>query len=764
MRAILTTLTLLTGLVLAGPAPAEFELYGWAESFALSGGGFGGLQATAGPGQTMVVVPGPAHFGDAESGDTGGAPYMVWDGRGWQVAPSTPGGCSVYFPRDVAMVGSELYVAGNITNLCGTGVDHLARYDPVAQSWVAATPAINASVSAIEWDGNDRLYVGGLFDDVGGTSFKHLFYLQQGTVNQLPDSGSLVSGTNNLVRDIAMGGEGVLVVGDFTTAGGQTGGTRGIASWNPGTESWTMYPEIESGLAVSTIHEVLGVGEQIYIGGGWNRPGESLPENQPSRAAVGGPGGWSFLADDPRRTVTGIASSGGGVFFAADGFDVNLGDGSFNSGPNLAEWAGNWLPLGDNGLPLPNDIDIFQDGKVFITLNNASRGATTANDTLISAGTALYNPTTQQFEPLGQGVGHVEQGINKATGTVHAIAEYNGQIVVGGWLNFAGIEHRCCGLFARDPGPAADGLPWTTLGDFEGHVYALQVFDNALWVGGTLDSAGGIPAASLARYTNGNWDVPDAGLPADISIRALHVHDGSLYAGAATSWGGTLFNSNFLFRWNGSQWVRVIEGSFVGSVVAMATFQGQLHAAGSLPTDAHNANVGRFNGSLFERLGGGISGSNKVLALFNDTSRLVVGGRFTSADGTPARHIATWDGTNWAALGSGLGSDSFSLVQAIGRFRGQLVAAGDFGDRGDGTMNSVSRIGWFDGNDWQSLAGGVVDYYDTQGSVYALHANSEHLWVGGEFDQAGGRGHRVSLSLNIARLENTDIVHADRFE
>jgi hypothetical protein len=756
------------GLALLWPAvgAAQFDDLRWSGAFALSGGGHGGLQAAAGPNRTMVMVPGPTHYIEDSSDATQKAPFMVWDGLEWRAEVALPGGCGNLFPADVAMRGSELIVGGGFTNLCGTGINYLARYDAGGQAWAAVAAPVDSPVLTVEWDGNDRLYVGGQFGSAGNVQATRIFYEQQGVVHPLFDSGTLTQGTNLAVRDIGLGDGGILAVGDFTTAGGQTGGTCCIAKWNPGTETWSMYPEIEAGLSMATINDVLATGSQIYLGGAWNRPSEPA-ENQPSKAAVGGSGGWSFLGEDPRGPVVEIASSGGGVFFASDFFDVDLGDGNPGSGPNLAEWAGNWLPLGDNGLDVPADLDILGAGKLFITQNNTTRLATVSNDTLVAAGSALWNPTTASYEPLGHGVGHVAEGINEALGTVRAMAEFEGKLVIGGFLNFAGIQRHCCGLFARTPDN--DAAPWTTLGDFEGDVWALQVFGGQLWVGGSLTSAGGQPAASIARYSAGGaWSVPDNGLPSGISIRALHVHGGQLYAGATSPSGGNLTGGNMLFRWTGSSWQRVTGTGLVGKVVALASFQNELHAAGAVPLGPGMgvANVGRLSGNAFVRLGNGISGSDRVSALRGEPGQLIVGGLFSGIDGTPMRSVAAWNGTTWSPLGSGLGSDGFSRVLGLGRFQERLIAVGTFGDRGDGTLRSISRIAWFDGSDWQPLQGGLVDMSNpARGHAHVVLPTNDSLWVGGQFDLAGGRGFAVAPAMNVARLGGTlEYIFVDRFQ
>ncbi len=49
----------------------------------------------------------------------------------------------------------------------------------------------------------------------------------------------------------------------------------------------------------------------------------------------------------------------------------------------------------------------------------------------------------------------------------------------------------------------------------------------------------------------------------------------------------------------------------------------------------------------------GINGT--VNAMIVNGPEIYIGGKFTAVGSVPATNIAKWDGTNWSALGSGLG-------------------------------------------------------------------------------------------------------------
>jgi len=80
-----------------------------------------------------------------------------------------------------------------------------------------------------------------------------------------------------------------------------------------------------------------------------------------------------------------------------------------------------------------------------------------------------------------------------------------------------------------------------------------------------------------------------------------------------------------------------------------------------------------------------------VWAIAVSGSDVLLGGQFTQAGPVPVNNIARWDGTNWSALGSGIGG---------------------------GLVTAIVDIEREDVNDWQSApsvpyAGGTNDILDT---------------------------------------------------
>ena len=135
----------------------------------------------------------------------------------------------------------------------------------------------------------------------------------------------------------------------------------------------------------------------------------------------------------------------------------------------------------------------------------------------------------------------------------------------------------------------------------------------------------------------------------------------------------------------------------------------------------------------------GTDGAIDAAAVFDDGSGLAlyVAGNFGMAGGTPARSIARWDGSRWAALGAGLEG---GVVKALAVFDDgsgpALYAAGGFSEAGGSPANNVAR---WNGSDWEPLASGIGLFSNC---VYALEVfddgSGPALYAGGDFSSSGG--------------------------
>jgi hypothetical protein len=140
--------------------------------------------------------------------------------------------------------------------------------------------------------------------------------------------------------------------------------------------------------------------------------------------------------------------------------------------------------------------------------------------------------------------------------------------------------------------------------------------------------------------------------------------------------------------------------------------------------------VAKWDGSRWAPLGSGVNLYRvNALTVHDDGSgaALYAGGYFTSAGGVAANYVARWDGSSWSAVGSGVNS----IVHALAVFddgNGPLLYAGG---------NLTTGIRKWNGSGWSAVGFGV------NGEVRSLtvfdDGSGPALYVGGYFTTAGAR-------------------------
>ena len=190
--------------------------------------------------------------------------------------------------------------------------------------------------------------------------------------------------------------------------------------------------------------------------------------------------------------------------------------------------------------------------------------------------------------------------------------------------------------------PGTDGAVLAIAPDTAGNLY----------VGGTFTTAGGVPAANVAKWDGSSWSAMGDGVFG--TVRALAVSGSLVYAGGDIGGG--------VGCWNGYSWSPLREGTN-GPVLALTTSGSTLYVggnfttAGSLPA----ANIARWSGGNWSALGSGTDGA--VNTMVASGGNLYIGGAFNSADGVSGTsRVARWSGSAWQALGSGMNGNVEDLV------------------------------------------------------------------------------------------------------
>ncbi len=294
--------------------------------------------------------------------------------------------------------------------------------------------------------------------------------------------------------------------------------------------------------------------------------------------------------------------------------------------------------------------------------------------------------------------------------------------------------------------PPEGWLPGEGYCGADGTVYAMTMWDPdgdgpqtpKVIVGGSFTSICNVAAMNIAMYDPGTdtWSAMGAGLGE--AIVNIEVHDlavqpnGRLIAvGRFSSIDG--MSAGSVARWTGSQWLPLGSGvhlnggvASVNSVVALANGDvvvgGLFNTAGEVPA----IGIARWDGDAWSALGSGISPgvggvSNPQIhdIAIMPNGDLVVGGTFATAGGVSASRIASWNGTEWSALGVGVNGSTIDRLQVMPD--GSMLVVGVFTSAGNIPALNVAR--WSQGA-WSTWPGGLPPRY---GNCLRLLPNGDLL-------------------------------------
>ena len=126
-----------------------------------------------------------------------------------------------------------------------------------------------------------------------------------------------------------------------------------------------------------------------------------------------------------------------------------------------------------------------------------------------------------------------------------------------------------------------------------------------------------------------------------------------------------------------------------------------------------------------------------ALAVGPDGS-LYAGGSFTTAGGVAASAIARWDGGAWYSLATGMGGDVYFYVYALTAGPDiSLYAGGKFTTAGGVVANHIARWDQLTSS-WHALGSGMSGQSDDS-YVNAMAVRPDgSLYAGGRFEIAGG--------------------------
>ncbi|HEY0679516.1 MAG TPA: T9SS type A sorting domain-containing protein [Chitinophagaceae bacterium] len=352
------------------------------------------------------------------------------------------------------------------------------------------------------------------------------------------------------------------------------------------------------------------------------------------------------------------------------------------------------------------------------------------------------NANGQQWSNLGAGIDYYTDGLFTVSG-VYSVASYNGSLYAGGFFySSAGVPINNIAIW--------DGTNWLPLGQgIWGNsnysiswVNSMAVYNGELYVGGSFEKAGLADAKNIAKWNGSTWS---ALAPIDCGqVRSLAVFNNELYV---IAYFPTLapYPEPVIAKWNGSAWSTVGTGLKFNQLYSMAAFNGALYVAGDSVNDGggyvYHSGIVKWDGNNWTDVSMQLNGPVYAMAEYNGD--LYAGGQFNYAGDTPVSQIARWNGSEWSALGAGIGmSDSwYTAVTSLAVYDGSLYAGGKFYYAGGMPANNIAR---WDGANWHNVSSG------TNNMIYSLLNFNNSIIAGGIFDQAG------NVPVNrIAKFVNT---------
>jgi trimeric autotransporter adhesin len=410
----------------------------------------------------------------------------------------------------LAISRNTVYLVGGFSKIGGQARAAVAAVD--AKSGAATSWNPNPSegfgyptAHALAISG-DRIFVGGLFTNIGGKPRNNIAELDASSGAASPWDPY----ANNRVTLLVASGDEVLASGDFSGVGGQR--RTNLAAINVSTgevESWNPNPD---GLVVYTLAVDHG---SVYVGGDFRNVG-----GQPRVAIAaldtltGAATAWSPNADEIVRAI--VVS--GGTVYAGGGF-THIGGRERNYLAAIDAKTGavtDWNPNADTWvLALAVSGNTVYAGGFFEHVGGVVRGSLAAIDA--STGVATnWNPNPDDV--------------------VLALAVLGNSVFAGGDFTTIGGQSRSCVAsldavtgVANDWNPNPSGA----LQDPLPIVYALAASGNTVYIGGDFYSIGGRVRKCIAAVDAASGVVDDWDAGADNVVWSVAAGKNTVYAGGA---------------------------------------------------------------------------------------------------------------------------------------------------------------------------------------------------------------------------------------
>ena len=671
---------------------------------------------------------GPALFivGEFTSvGGIGAGRIAKWDGIKWSSTGSINNVVNAIVVHDDGN-GPAIYVGGKFTNAGGVSTSGIAKWDGTSWSSLGPSSEIDCLESFDDGTG-PALYVGGDFRSINGGIPAKRIAKWDGTSWSAVGNGFNDGRVYSIEVHDDGTGPALYAGGTFWVAG--TANAFGVAKWN-GTDWTSLAGGMSDGSTSFIITALLSYDGELNPGliaaGRFSSAGG---DSATSIASWDGTN-WNPLGD-------GIWHQGSpGTVYALTSHSPDLSSPSLyiagyfdNAGQvpamNVAKWNGvSWEAL--------------SSGVAELALSIGSYNVDSDASPELIVGSSMDSEFRNILVWDNESWNRVGTGLDSTVFALHVFDDGTGF----GEALYAGGYFKAIGNLATKGVARWNGLEWSTVGDGLARlndnqdVSAFAVFDDgsgpALYAGGTFDFSGQVPLSNIAKWDGTSWS--DVGGGVNAPVLAMIVHDDgtgpALYVGGVFTDAGGM-PVNYIAKWDGSSWSALGQGVHSpgpSAVHALGQYDDgtgmKLYVGGSfISAGSVNArHVAMWDGQNWHSLGTGVFIAASILTVnafevFDDGNNpngpsLFAAGNFTTAGGVYSPCVARWDGTEWHAVGAGVGYRVQKLLafdDGIGNGP-SLFIAGNLTESG---TNPIRRIARWDGAEWVSLSETMDGYvYD----------------------------------------------------
>ena len=452
-----------------------------------------------------------------------------------------------------------IWVGGNFESAGSENSVNLARFDYASSTWANVNANANAPVRALKRQGDNRLFVGGEFNNLGG--FEHTRVARISTGANLNIS-RLGLGVNRPVRSILVVDENTQYFGgEFSLAGSNPAAS--ITRWN-GSSYFTLSP-LDNNSVDGRINSLLQLPNgDLVVAGEFLLAGELRTRNIASWDGEE----WHDMAGGVNGEVFDLALAPDGRIYAGGDFTTA----GVTNANRIACWDGDkWLALGagmDNTVYAVEMVGntVYAGGDFNVA------GTTNANRL------ARWNGV-DDWIPLAGGVD------NRVTDMEYG----SGRLVVVGWFETAGIIPNVGGVAAY----RVENQSWNGFNtEIDGLVNGVALRDEEIYIVGDFQEVSGVNINGVARWTGRKWEPLGGGL-AGIGNKIV-TDDGELvvvgdFGGAGAS------DARNIARWTGGGWVNFGSG-LNGPGYAVIATDDFVYAGGefTLAGDKPSRNIGRW--------------------------------------------------------------------------------------------------------------------------------------------------------------------------